>query len=362
MLESFEILSSSGTYRVNVGEDLLSTRLHCNTTDVCIVDGRLSNLIAGKELISIPIVASEEAKSLDALSPVIERMRRGGAGRSSRIIAIGGGVIQDIATLVASLYMRGVVWEYFPTTLLAMVDSCIGGKSSINVYDFKNLIGNIYPPEQINIDINFLKTLNNVQIVDGLCEAVKICYAKSLEDFEEYLNKASAMMHDLVHVAGVIALCLKTKKWFIEIDEFDRKERLLLNFGHTFGHALESATQFQISHGVAVGIGMIVASEYSAQQELLTDNGSKRALRLMAYVAGLIAPLPNLVNQLKTIDYRLVIEKFANDKKHKTHHYRIIVPQGDGGVHLLDIPRTEKCHMNILAAYRAAANRLANRR
>lgn len=359
MQESFEIVSSSGRYKVNIGNDLLNERLLCSKNDVCIVDARLAHLVPTNTMAVISVNANEQSKSLDALSPVIKLMRENGADRSSRVIAIGGGVIQDIATLVASLYMRGVNWEYLPTTLLGMVDSCIGGKSSINVDGYKNLIGNIYPPEQINIDVNFLDTLGNEQIIDGLCEAVKICYAKSAQELDRYLRLTSTIEESLKNIESVIMQCLKAKQWFIEIDEFDQNERLLLNFGHTFGHALESATEFQISHGVAVGIGMVVAEEYARQQALLSPAGAARSARLTSYVEGLVKCLPQLACQFRTLDYDSIGLKFANDKKHKTDQYRIILPQGDGELGIISVPRTEQDRSDILAAYRTVAERLA---
>jgi 3-dehydroquinate synthase len=358
MQKSFDIISSSGRYKVTVGNDLLNERLHCSKNDVCMVDARLAHLVPNDIITIVSVSANEQSKSLEALSPIIKLMRQNGADRSSRVIAIGGGVIQDIATIVASLYMRGIIWEYLPTTLLGMVDSCIGGKSSINIDGYKNLVGNIYPPEQINIDVNFLDTLGTEQIIDGLCEAVKICYAKSAEELDRYLRLTSTIEESLKNIESVIMQCLKAKQWFIEIDEFDQNERLLLNFGHTFGHALESATEFQISHGVAVGIGMVVAEEYARQQSLLSPAGAQRSARLTSYVEGLVKCLPQLAAQFHTLDYDSIALKFANDKKHKTDQYRIILPQGDGDLSITSVPRTEQGRSDILAAYRATAERL----
>jgi 3-dehydroquinate synthase len=358
MQKSFEIVSASGRYKVDIGNNLLAERLNCSNHDVCIVDARLAHLLPADKLIVIPVVADEKSKSLGELAPIIQLMRQNGADRSSRVIAIGGGVIQDIATIVASLYMRGVVWEYLPTTLLGMVDSCIGGKSSINIASYKNLVGNIYPPERINIDVDFLDTLGTEQVIDGLCEAVKICYAKSAEELDDYLRLTGTLAESLKNIQSVILQCLKAKQWFIEIDEFDQNERLLLNFGHTFGHALESATEFRISHGVAVGIGMVVAEEYARNQALLSSVGTARAALLTGYIEGLLEFLPHLAAQFRNLDYDSIAQNFANDKKHQADKYRIIVPQGDGGLSLIDIPRSEQSRLDILAAYRAAAKRL----
>jgi len=358
MPESFEIVSSSGSYEVNIGDNLLAARLNASKGDICIVDARLASLIQNVQITVIPVVATEKSKSLDELSPIIERMRQNGANRSSRIIAIGGGVIQDIATIVASLYMRGIAWEYLPTTLLGMVDSCIGGKSSINIKSYKNIVGNIYPPEQINIDVNFLNTLGKEQIIDGLCEAVKICYARSGEDLDAYLRAVPNLEEGLQNIKSVIIQCLKAKQWFIEIDEFDQKERLLLNFGHTFGHALESATEFRITHGVAVGIGMVVAEEYARQHSLLSSVGAAHSARLTGHVAMLMKILPQLVDEFRCLDLDFILENFDNDKKHQTNQYRIIIPKDDGALELVGIPRTEQGREDIQAAYRTACERL----
>ncbi len=360
MQKSFEIASSGGNkYIVNIGNNLLPERLVCSTNDVCIIDERLAHLVSRDKVIFVSVVANEQSKSLDAISPIIQYMRENGAGRSSRVIAIGGGVVQDIATIVASLYMRGIPWEYLPTTLLGMVDSCIGGKSSINIGSYKNIVGNIYPPKQINIDVKFLDTLGNEQIIDGLCEAVKICYARSKEELDSYLRLTSTLVDSLKNIEQVTFQCLKAKQWFIETDEFDQKERLLLNFGHTFGHALESATEFQISHGVAIGIGMVVAEEYARQQALLTPAGIERSARLTGYLEGLIKCLPQLAAQFRNLDYDSIVLNFANDKKHKNDQYRIVVPKGDGDLCLHDIPCTTQGRADILAAYCAAIERLA---
>lgn len=358
MPESFEIDAASGSYSVNIGKNILADRLAACQQDIFIVDARLVERINNPQIAIIPVSASEQSKSLDEISPLIEQMREKGANRSSRIVAVGGGVIQDIATLVASLYMRGIPWEYLPTTLLGMVDSCIGGKSSINVKNYKNIVGNIYPPEQINIDVDFLKTLGPEQIIDGLCEAIKICYAKSAEDLERYLRAVPDLATGLQNIESVIVQCLKAKQWFIEIDEFDQKERLLLNFGHTFGHALEPATEFRITHGVAIGIGMVVAEEYARRQSLLSSKGEAHSARLTDHIEMLLKVLPQLAGEFASLDFDLVMANFANDKKHHSDQYRLIIPKGDGALQIIGIPRTEQSRTEIKKAYRDAAARL----
>ena len=137
--------------------------------------------------------------------------------------------------------MRGIAWSYMPTTVLAMVDSCVGGKSSINVGPYKNLVGTFHPPKQIDIDPLLATTLASEQIAAGLIEAAKICFCRGPASFAEYLGQEPGVGMGTQALEHVILTSLLAKKHFIEIDEFDKKERLLLNFGHTFGHAIEGA-------------------------------------------------------------------------------------------------------------------------
>ncbi len=232
-----------------------------------------------------------------------------------------------------------------------MVDSCIGGKSSINIGKYKNIVGNIYPPDEINIDIDLLDSLPATQIVDGLCEAVKICYASSPADLERYLVLSSSVEESKNHIQEIIELCLGAKKRFIEIDEFDQKERLLLNYGHTFGHALESSLDFGLSHGIAVGIGMCVAVEFSRQQSLLKEEGVSRSLNLENYTINLLSEVSGLSGLLRQVDFDILVDCFRNDKKHRPNCYRVILPAGDGCLTLNELARNKDVHEKLKSAY-----------
>lgn len=283
---------------------------------------------------------------------IILQLREYGVNRTSHLVAIGGGVIQDIATFAASIYMRGIPWTYMPTTLLGMADSCIGGKSSINVLGYKNLVGNFYPPEQVLIDLDFVESLNEEQVVGGLFEAVKICYARGYQAFQEYLSDAPALPVTTSSAQRVVMRALRTKKWFIETDEFDQKERLLLNFGHTFGHALEAGTGFGVSHGIAVGIGMLIATEYAERSGWLAPAGQVASGQLNNYIRTLIGDDDaRVVKGPSQIDLAIVLEKFDNDKKHRSDNYRVVVPRDDGGLDLVSVPRTEAVRQDISAVY-----------
>lgn len=352
MQESFDIRSSSGNYEVLVGSNLLASVMNQYPDAIYIVDQRLVQYLPESITKRVLVEATEANKSLERMPDVLLQLRELGANRTTYLVAIGGGVIQDIATFSASVYMRGISWTYMPTTLLGMADSCIGGKSSINMLGYKNLIGNFYPPKNVLIDTTFIKTLNADQVIGGLFEAAKICYARGYEDFLAYLEESPGYPIDPKKAGHIILRSLKTKKWFIEIDEFDQKERLLLNYGHTFGHAIEAGTNFGISHGVAVGIGMVVAVEYAKTLGNLSALGERHATHLIEHVKSMVGSgLAHVMQNPPLVDLSLVSEKFENDKKHRTDCYRVVVPQGDGDLALVSQARTAESQAQIRSAY-----------
>ena len=265
---------------------------------------------------------SEADKTLESCEKIISYLKKRGATRDSTLIAIGGGNIQDLATLSASLYLRGIRWEYYPTTSTAMLDSCIGGKSSINVAGSKNLIGNFYPPASIRCFTDFLCTLSDIDIACGLIEAAKICFAKDSSTFGKFLEILQSS--DLEVNEELIVLTLSAKKWFIEVDEFDKKERLLLNFGHTVGHALESASNFRIPHGIAVGIGCLV------EMQLGQHHDDKSSSEFISTIKFLLGPAKSILEKEVTlINYEFFNSAFVSDKKHTQSHFRIVTLMAD---------------------------------
>ncbi len=355
MQESFEISASSGSYPVTVGADLLSQVLIDNSNAIFIVDKILESRLPPSVAKRIVIEAIEANKSLEFSPHVIKELRKLEGDRTSHLVAIGGGIIQDVTTFAASIFMRGVPWTYMPTTLLSMVDSCIGGKSSINAAGYKNLVGNFYPPGKVLVDVSFIATLDAEMIVGGLFEAAKICYASGYPGFLAYLAQEPSYPMTSEQAQRVILQSLRTKKWFIEVDEFDQKERLLLNFGHTFGHAMEAGTDFGISHGIGVGIGMLVANEYAKRHGNLTDNGLARIDHLASHVKKLLGAIQA---NPAVIDLGSVMDKFDHDKKHHPGSYRIIVPRGDGGLELISVPKSDKVRRDIVSAFEAALGQI----
>jgi 3-dehydroquinate synthase len=279
-LEMFElsIQSSTRSYPISIGVRAIEALR--NEETVVIADSKLDHVskLFGNRVIKVE--ASEAHKNLATCESVIQQMKTLGCNRDTTVVAIGGGFVQDIATLVSALYMRGVSWTYIPTTLMAMMDSCIGGKSSINVANAKNLIGNFYPPMEILIDLAFVASLDDVAIASGLSEGVKICYAKGPSSFAKFCSYRQEI-RDYSSPLGAefVAHILNAKKWFVETDEFDQGPRKLLNFGHTFGHALESATEFSVPHGIAVGVGVIAALNHFHTMVQTSKNCKRNVFR-----------------------------------------------------------------------------------
>lgn len=319
------IVSSIKSYDVTVGIGVAEKALNQHES-ILIVDQKVRDLypwLQGHK--AIVIEAKEENKTLATVATTIEQLRALGANRHTHVVAIGGGIVQDLSTFAASSYMRGVKWTYFATTLLAMADSCIGGKSSINVGPYKNIAGNFYPPELVLVDTEFCNTLSDEQKIEGLLEAVKICFASDGAAFDKYLaiSNSGNLLKDNNLIAKVIALSLATKKRFIEEDEFDNGIRLLLNFGHTFGHAIEGASDYRISHGVAVGLGMLAAMDFS-QGMGWSHQTISRIQSLKIHVRGLLSKVDGLAGNLRELSSKGALEKFRSDKKHRKQEFAVI--------------------------------------
>jgi 3-dehydroquinate synthase len=205
--------------------------------------------------------SSENIKSLEYLSIVVqELLSKGHLQRGHTLIAVGGGVIQDITCFLASTLFRGMRWHFHPTTLLAQADSCIGSKSSININGYKNILGTFYPPKKIVINIDFLKTLSKKDLQSGVGEIIKAHTINGPESLRKITYDYDSLFTNENLLAKYIFDSLNIKKNYIEIDEFDHNIRNLFNYGHTFGHAIESATKYLIPHGIAVTIGMDMAN------------------------------------------------------------------------------------------------------
>lgn len=233
----------------------------------------------------ILIKAIEENKIVNTALDICEKMTGLPAKRNAHLVSIGGGIIQDITGFVANVLYRGIKWTFVPTTLLASCDSCIGGKTSLNYKNYKNLLGTFYPPDDIFVCPLFFNTLTDRDFKSGLGEVVKFNIMAGKDGLEKIeKNIESLLLRDPESLDVFIERSLVFKKWFIEIDEFDKGERIKLNFAHTFGHAIETITEYTIPHGTAVAIGMVMANYISVNRGYLDEEYSKRSENVLLKV------------------------------------------------------------------------------
>lgn len=272
------------------------------------------------------IPSSEEAKSYDSIGPVIEAVLGAGFQRSSSLCVIGGGVVQDIGCFIATNLMRGVAWTFYPTTLLAQCDSCIGAKSSVNIGRFKNQLGSFYPPNGIRIFLGFLDSLSRQELLSGFGEIVKLHLIESEDAFARISSGLDTIGEDMTFIREAIASSLLIKKRFIEEDEFDRGIRNLLNYGHTFAHAYESASHYAIPHGIAVTMGIVSATRLSEIQGHVSSSyfENLRAKLLPLYSGS----LPSL----RQVDPDEVMVAMKLDKKNTGAGITFILTKGGGSM------------------------------
>lgn len=229
--------------------------------------------------------AAEENKVIDTALDICERITNIPAKRNSTLVSIGGGITQDITGFVSNITYRGINWIFVPTTLLAACDSCIGSKTSLNYKKFKNLLGTFFPPNEIHICSDFFKTLTERDFKSGLGEVVKFNIMggqHGLDNIEANIDKL--LDRDIDVVNKFVKSSLNFKKPYIEEDEFDKGERIKLNFAHTFGHAIEVITEYKIPHGTAVAIGMIIANHISYKRGYLSKDMIDRSEKVLLKV------------------------------------------------------------------------------
>jgi len=214
--------------------------------------------------------ALEENKTYEYVAKIYDFLISKSAKRNLTIISIGGGITQDITGFVASTLYRGVNWIFVPTTFLAMTDSCIGSKTSLNYGKYKNLIGSFYPPQKIYINIEFLTTLSKLDFYSGIGETIKFQLMKEEypKDFSEIINSVNDVINNKNYRLKIIHENMNIKLGYMKGDEFDLGRRNLLNYGHCFGHALETSSDYFVPHGIAVTIGIIFANAIAMQRSL----------------------------------------------------------------------------------------------
>lgn len=265
---------------------------------------------------------SEKAKSLAVYSKIINRLASVSKSSRPTVIALGGGVIGDVSGFAASTYKRGIPYIQMPTTLLAQVDSSIGGKVAVDLPVAKNLVGSFYQPVSVISDLDFLKTLPIREIRNGMAEVIKygVIYDKSFFDYIEE-NIYNILKLDLSKLEYIVWKSASIKAKLVEKDELDTKDaRIILNFGHTFAHAIETIHEYSKSytHGEAVAIGMCIAANLAVDLDMMKASDKKRVVNLIKK-----AGLPTLA---KDLNYTHFIKAMSLDKKFISGKTRFVMP------------------------------------
>ncbi|WHZ19700.1 MAG: 3-dehydroquinate synthase [Rhodanobacteraceae bacterium] len=280
------------------------------------------------ETLALP--AGEAHKNLDAVSKIFDALARLGATRDACILALGGGVVGDIAGFAAACWMRGIDFVQCPTTLLAMVDSSVGGKTGVDHPAGKNLIGAFHQPRAVVADLDTLATLPDRELRAGLAEVVKTACIGDADFFAWLETHANALLaRDVAALTHAIATCCRFKAGVVERDERETGERALLNFGHTFGHAIETETGYgALLHGEAVAIGMVLAARLSERLGMSNETDTER-LRGLLQRFGLPTAVP------PGIDADALLAHMRLDKKNRAGALRLILWRGIGNAEIV---------------------------
>ncbi len=332
-------------YYIHIGADLLAETGHLlkelgfNDKAVIITDPTVKNLYGislrqsltgnGFKTALLEVPEGEEYKSLDTAGRLYHELTEFGAERLTPVLALGGGVIGDVAGFVAATYMRGIPLVQLTTTLLAQVDSSIGGKVAVNHGQLKNKIGAFYQPRIVIADITTLQTLPPAELTSGLSEVIKYAIIKDGDFFtylEEHLEPIRAL--DKKALEYIVSVSARVKAEIVEKDEKDLGLRNILNFGHTIGHAIESVSEFRISHGQAVAVGMMVASGIAGEIGVL-ENASVVRIRKLLRRAG-------LMTKISKVELSKVLETMTYDKKVVGGKIRFVLPRAIGEVFMTD--------------------------
>ncbi len=274
--------------------------------------------------------AGEESKNMDTVVELARHLVGLGADRKTVILALGGGVVGDVAGFLASIYMRGIPFVQLPTTLLAQVDSSVGGKTGVDLPEGKNLLGTFYQPVRVYADIGVLSTLPASEIRNGLAEVVKYGMIRSPELFallEE--NWWDVVNLEPEITADIVAISCQIKADVVVADEKEGGLRRILNFGHTIGHAIEAAAHFQIPHGEAVAMGMVAISRVSQRKGLMTEREVQRLEALLERF-GLPIRIPQHLSTEELIDL------MAHDKKKSGGKVHFVLCKGIGDTVITD--------------------------
>lgn len=343
MERNFQVRAAQRTYEVNFGPVNLGqlVRKIDSKHVIAVIDSNLQNILSQQieELKAIGtniiyLEATEKSKELDSVGKTATALLDAGLTRSHTLLAVGGGITQDIVAFCASICLRGVDWMFVPTTLLAQADSCIGSKTSINLGRRKNAVGTYWPPVSIFIDPFFLRSLDEESLRAGLGEMFKVHAIKGPEEFDSLSKNYEDVFENEQQMLTAIYNSLIFKKEIIEADERDSQVRLVMNYGHTFGHAIEVSSDYQIQHGIAVTLGCDVANYVAWKIGLTSEDHYHRMHGALMRNAGKSC---NLKLDLNTYE-----QAIKSDKKHGAKNFTFILPDTGGHMKVVEVAKDDQ--------------------
>ncbi len=329
---TISIASGQGDYPVQFDRDISST------ISAVLQNAREAFVVCDAEVLALhqssiqPLIdrfpafvveANEETKSLDGVSRLINWLIEHKAVRSSEVVAIGGGCIQDLVGFTSHIYYRGVSWRFVPTTLLSQADSCIGAKTGINVLPYKNQLGAMHSPKYVGVASDFLTTLPDKEIASGYGEILKLSVTSSRHFFSklEPILLREGMRNS--HLLSLVRSSLLAKQEVIELDEYESDLRRILNYGHSFGHALEATADHQVPHGLAVMWGIDLINWLGVRWGITQADIAVRMRTVIESAFPYVLPLRPSASAL--------IEMLRRDKKvaHGSMNFAVLVEPGE---------------------------------
>ena len=363
-MRKISVTTKSGQYTVSVGSGILESL----TKRMPALTGKKRKvifLLTSPEIWSLwgermqdslpqePVVLflppGERYKRMAQVERLATEMAKAGADRSSLLIAFGGGVIGDVGGFLSAIYMRGIDYIQVPTTLLSQVDSSVGGKTGVNLQTGKNLVGCFYPPQEVVADIALLHTLPQRELRAGIYESIKAGLIRDAALFRFIESHREALdQGDPASLEKMIAASIRMKAEVVNLDEREFGVRMILNFGHTIGHAIEAATGYRaLLHGEAVAWGMIAALDISRQRNLLTAETVRRIEELIRYFEPPALP---------SVSGKRLLQAASGDKKNRAGVRRFVLLQGIGNAVVAEDVTDAEVLAAIDAMYRLSAD------
>ena len=337
-IQTIPVKTTTAEYAVHVGHGLFAEIAHAaneakgSRAVFVLTSAEIWSLWGEKFLAAFPreaqptalfLPAGEPFKRIGQVERLAEEMARAGADRSSLLIAFGGGIVGDVGGFLAAIYMRGIEYLQVPTTFLAQVDSSVGGKTGVNLAVGKNLIGSFHHPRAVFADVDVLQTLPERELRAGLFESIKAGIIRDALLFRFMEENAEAILgRDPQALEHVIAASIRMKADVVGIDERESGLRMILNFGHTIGHAIEAATEYRrLLHGEAIAWGMLAAMRIALARESVGPDQAERIEKtIRAY-----GPLPGFAATAEKL-----LNAAGRDKKNRAGTRRFVLPKGIG--------------------------------